>query len=111
MKQNNQDVVVSCTRCANSVPIGHTTYDSNGKNLICFNCYNKLVKGIKPDRVVQSAEIPDRVKYNCLSCGFKFSRTITFHFGGHCFNCGKSAVQREETKQVLVRDRKSLLDY
>ena len=111
MKQNDQDVIISCTRCANSVPIGHTTYDSNGKSLICFNCYNKIIKGLKPDRVLQSAEIPDRFNYSCLSCNFKFSRSASFQFSGLCFNCGKSAVQREQTKELVFRDRKSLLDY
>ena len=111
MKQNNQDVVISCTRCTSSVPIGQTTYDINGKNLICFNCYNKIVRGAKPDRLVQSAEMPERLNYTCLACGFKFSRAVAFQFGGHCFNCGKPSVQREETKQIVMRDRKSLLDY
>lgn len=107
----NQDVIISCTRCTVNVPIGQTTYESNTKNLICFNCYNKLAKGTQPDRVVQTAEGPDRLTYKCLSCGFAFSRAKSFQFGGHCFNCGKTKVQREETKEIVLRDRKSLLDY
>ncbi len=107
----NQDVIISCTRCTVNVPIGQTTYENNTRNLICFNCYNKLAKGQEPDRLVQTAEVPEKTAYKCLSCGFKFSRTRNFQFGGHCFNCGKAAVQAEETKQVLFKDRKSLLDY
>lgn len=111
MQHNNLDTMVACTRCTSSVPIENTTYDSNGKKLICFGCYNKLVKGIIPDRVLQSAEIPTRFNYTCLSCGFKFSRAISFQFGGGCFNCGKQAIQKDLTKEMIFRDRKSLLDY
>lgn len=112
MKQNNQDILISCARCASNMSINHSTYDSGGKNLICFNCYNKIVRGLKPDKLVQSALTPDKMLYNCLSCGFKFSRTTSFQFGGHCFNCGKSSVQRAETgENVVFRDRKTLLDY
>lgn len=107
----NQDVIISCTRCTANVPIGQTTYENNSKNLICFNCYNKIARGVEPDRVVQTLQAPDRIAYKCLACGFGFSRTKTFQFGGHCFNCGKATVQREETKQFVLRDRKSLLDY
>ncbi len=107
----NQDVVISCTRCTVNVPIAQTTYDGSGRNLICFNCYNKIAKGIEPDKVVQTAEVPDKISYKCLSCGFKFARSSSFHFGGHCFNCGKTSVQKEETQQIMLRDRKSLLDY
>ena len=106
----NQDIVISCTRCTLNVPIAQTTYDNNGKNLICFNCYNHVVKGIQPDKIVQTAQV-DRVNYSCLSCHFKFSRNASFQFGGKCFNCGKHAVQAEATQQVVARDRKSLLDY
>ena len=28
-----------------------------------------------------------------------------------CFNCGKPTVQREDTKRVMVKDSKNLLDY
>lgn len=108
--QHDQDTMVACTRCTSSVPIEHTTYDSKGRNLICFGCYNKLVKGVIPDRLIQSAEIT-KLNYQCLSCGFKFSRSNSFQFGGNCFNCGKMSVQKEATKEVIFRDRKSLLDY
>ena len=107
----NQDVIISCTRCTVNVPIGQTTYESNSRNLICFNCYNKLARGVQPDRVVQYAEAPDKINYKCIACGFKFTRAKAFQFGGHCFNCGKAAVQAEQTKEILARDRKSLLDY
>jgi len=95
----DQDVIISCTRCTINVPIGQTTYETNSRNLICFNCYNKLARGLQPDKIIQSA------------CSYKFSRSREFQFGGRCFHCGKAAVQVEETKQILAKDRKSLLDY
>ncbi len=107
----NQDIIISCTRCTINVPIAQTTYNNGGKSLICFNCYNQVVKGSGPERIMQNADLPERVNYNCLSCGFKFSRGASFQFGGKCFNCGKQAVQAEATKQMIARERKSLLDY
>jgi len=108
----NQDVIISCTRCTSNVPIGQTTYANNSRNLICFDCYNKIARGQEPDRIVQTAELPDKVGYKCMSCGFSFSRARSFHFGGHCFNCGKASVQLQETSQrIQVKDRKNLLDY
>ncbi len=70
----NQEAIIACTRCSSMVSIGQTTYDNNGKSLICFGCYNKLARGVEPDRILQSAEAPDKVDYKCLACGFKFSR-------------------------------------
>jgi len=107
----NQDVVIACTSCSIKVPISQTTYDNSGKNLICFDCYNLIAKGDRPDRLVQSAEAPEKVYYKCMACGYSFSRSISFHFGGRCFNCSKQSVQVIDTKEVLVKDRKSLLDY
>lgn len=108
---HDQDVIISCTRCTVNVPIGQTTYENNSKNLICFNCYNKLARGQQPDKIFQTAEAPERTSYKCLSCGFKFTRGREFSFGGQCFNCGKKAVQAEMTRQILTKDKKSLLDY
>lgn len=107
----DQDVIISCTRCTANVPINQTTYDNNGKNLICFACYNKIAQGQVPDRIIQTAEIPDKIHYECLACNFKFSRLRSFQFGGHCFNCGKPKVKVTKTNQVIMKDRKSLLDY
>lgn len=110
VKGTDQDVIISCTRCTATVPIAQTTYENNSKNLICFNCYNKLAKGVQPDRVLQSSETPQRIDYKCIACGYSFSRPKEFQFGGHCYNCGKAAVQAEQN-QTLTKDRKSLLDY
>lgn len=107
----DQDTIISCTRCTTNVPLSQTTYDKSGKHLICFNCYNLIAKGIEPDKILQTSEDGDRVNYTCLSCGFKFTRVSTFQFGGRCFNCGKASVQKEATKQMMTKDRKSLLDY
>ena len=106
----NQDIIISCTKCTLNVPIAQTTYDRNGKNLICFSCYNLVAKGGSPEKIIQNAQV-ERVNYECLSCHFKFSRNAEFQFGGKCFNCGKKAVQAENTQKVIARDRKSLLDY
>ncbi|HLC85931.1 MAG TPA: hypothetical protein VJG30_01435 [Candidatus Nanoarchaeia archaeon] len=109
--ESNQDIIIACTSCSSRVPISQTTYGSSGKNLICFDCYNSIAKGNKPERVVQSADVPDRVSYKCMSCSHSFSRASTFQFGGQCFNCGKKSVQVVETKDIVMKDRKSLLDY
>ena len=107
----NQDVVIACTSCSNKVPISQTTYGSSNKNLICFSCYNTLARGNKPDKLVQSADMPDRVNYKCMHCNHSFSRASSFQFGGQCFNCGRKSVQVVDTKEIMMKDRKSLLDY
>ncbi len=112
MKQPKQEVLVSCSKCTLRVPIGHTIYTKDGQNLMCFECYNKIIKGIEPEayKTVQSAEMPKKINYICIACGFKFSRVETFHFGGYCFNCGKAHVQ-VENKIIETKDKKTLLDY
>lgn len=111
MSHDAQELTVSCTRCTSNVLISHTTYDPSGRNLICFNCYNKLAKGEQPYKVVQTAVPSDRTNYRCFNCNYKFSRLNTFQFTGICFNCGKRTVEIEETKQIIEKDRKTLLDY
>jgi len=106
----DQGTIICCSRCNLNVPITRSTYE-NGKDLICFDCYNKVVKGKKVDVIVQQAEVPNKVDYTCIACGFKFSRNKEFQFGGQCFNCGKQHVQVIKNRQEVMKDRKSLLDY
>jgi len=109
----NQDILISCTQCALKVPITQTTYNKNGKDLICFECYNKLAKGIEPEqyKTVQSAEYPRKINYKCMSCHYKFSRPENFPFTGICVYCGKKNVSAEQPPQVILKDRKNLLDF
>jgi len=57
----DQEVNIACTSCSKKVPISQATYGT-GKSLICFSCYNLIARGAKPDRIVQSAEAPEKVK-------------------------------------------------
>ncbi|MEK6947898.1 MAG: hypothetical protein AABX19_01505 [Nanoarchaeota archaeon] len=106
----DQEVNIACTSCSKKVPISQATYGT-GKSLICFSCYNLIARGAKPDRIIQSAEAPEKVNYKCNNCGYNFSRSVNFHFGGACFNCGKYAVEVMKSNEVIMKDRKSLLDY
>ncbi len=107
-----QNVQILCKKCTSKVAVSQMHYDKSGENLICTPCYNKLYIKTTPEQseIYQSSN-SNRIKYHCLSCGYKFSRTEEFSFGGKCFNCGKQTVQREDTKQVLLKDSKHLLDY
>lgn len=110
-----QNIQVMCKRCSSKVPLSKMRHDKAGNNLICNACYYKLYRQNNASEeeksdVYQSA-VSNRIRYNCLSCGYKFSRTEGFTFGGACFNCGKHTVQREDTKTVLMKDSKNLLDY
>ncbi len=111
MPRNNQDLMITCSRCTNSASIGQTTYDSTGRNLICFNCYNKIARGEEPEKVIQKAAPPERTNYKCIKCGFSFSRNVTFQFTGICFHCGSHTVHIEKNPEIVMQDRKSLLDY
>ena len=108
---HDQEVTISCAFCSVNVPIAQTTYNLTGKELICFNCYNKLAKGKQPDKVMQSEEAPEKISYNCTYCSFQFSRARSFEVSGRCVNCGRHSLKVEETNQIILRDRKSLLDY
>ena len=111
MKSQNQEILVHCNQCNLKVPIGQTTYNEN-KNLICFECYNKIAQGITPEpyKTVQSAESPSKIYYSCNYCGFKFSRSEDFSFTGICINCGKKTAKTEQRVEIL-KDRKTLLDF
>ncbi len=106
-----QKIQMVCKNCSLKVPISKLRYDKTGDGLICYECYEKLYALKKERPQVYQSATSDRVKYHCLSCGYKFSRAESFDFGGKCFNCGKQSVQREDTKQVLMKDSKNLLDY
>ncbi len=105
-----QNIQVMCKRCSSKVPLSKMRHDRAGENLVCVSCYNKMYASNEPPKVYQTAE-SNRVKYSCLSCGYKFARAEGFSFGGACFNCGKKSVQREDTKSVVMKDGKNLLDY
>lgn len=108
---SKQEVMIVCKKCDVSVPINKATYDLSGKDLICFECYNKLTKGEEPEKykTLQSAN-SNQVHYKCTYCKHTFSRAEDFHFNGLCFNCGKPNVE-VDGKHVSFKDRKSLLDY
>ncbi len=106
-----QDLIVMCKKCDLSVPINQTTYTNSRKELICFECYNKIAKGQEPEKykTVQSSD-SGKIHYKCNSCHFTFSRNEGFTFNGLCFNCGKPSVELDG-RRFEVKDRKSLLDY
>lgn len=108
-----QDMIVTCNRCALTVPINQTTYDNGGKSLICFDCYNKIVQGLETGqyKIIQSGDVPKRLNYRCSFCNFEVSRSENFTVTGICFNCGKKSLQPSEQNQMMLRDRKSLLDF
>ncbi|MBS3175297.1 hypothetical protein J4440_05425 [Candidatus Woesearchaeota archaeon] len=108
----NQEVLVSCKKCTLRVPVGKTTYDKEGVNLICFPCYNKLALGIEPEsyNTIQSAEVPKKIYYKCDYCKYDFSRSEDFQFNGLCANCGKDQVKVND-QIVEVEKKKNLLDY
>ena len=100
-----QRVEVVCKKCSSKIPLSQMRSDKNQGVLVCVNCFEG-----KSEEFYQSAD-SKRVKYHCQACGFKFSRGENFSFNGLCFNCGKKSVQREDTKVVVMKDSKNLLDY
>ncbi|MBI5391431.1 hypothetical protein HZB00_00350 [Candidatus Woesearchaeota archaeon] len=107
----DQDILVSCRECATKYTLAEMKHDDSGENLICKECYKKLYGGKNNEsRLIQSAE-SKRINYKCFNCGYAFSRSESFNFGGICVNCGKTSVQREDTKTIFIKNKKQLLDY
>jgi len=89
------------------VPIKLMKYDINGSDLICFDCYEKQVRGIKGklsdfssieniatrSSEVRKKETKDTIKYYCTLCKFRFSRGKEFGFPKNCPYCSKDSVE------------------
>lgn len=99
--------MITCKKCKVKVPIKVMKYDMTGSELICFDCYERQVKGFKgkmsnfnsveqalvrPSEV-RKKETKDTVKYYCTACKFRFSRGKEFGFPKNCPYCSKNAVE------------------
>ena len=102
-----ENIPVTCKRCREKVPIKLMKYDINGSDLICFDCYEKQVRGIKGklsdfssieniatrSSEVRKKETKDTIKYYCTLCKFRFSRGKEFGFPKNCPYCSKDSVE------------------
>ncbi len=105
-----EETLILCQRCSSKKDMNQMKLDKAQNILLCAKCYYQVYAKGKEDRVLQAADVK-RVHYSCMHCGYKFSRSESFVFGGLCFNCGRNMLQREDTKELLVRPAKTLLDY
>lgn len=102
-----ENIPITCKKCRVKVPIKLMKYDINGSDLICFDCYEKQVRGIKgklsdfssieniavrPSEA-RKKETKDTVKYYCTLCKFRFSRGREFGFPKNCPYCSKDSVE------------------
>ena len=47
----DETIPVTCKRCKVKVPIKLMKYDIDGSDLICFDCYERQIKGVKETAV------------------------------------------------------------
>ena len=114
------ELINYCKKCQQ--PISHDTMrlNSDGKTIICPDCYegkrdsskpkiepyNALdTLGIEPVESDEAENKPDAVQemaeyivFQCTGCSYKFSRKKSFKFNMLCPFCGKQSVEKYENK-------------
>ena len=122
----DESTLITCRKCKVKVPIKVMKYDLSGSELICFDCYERQVKGIKgtmqthdfssPENVmvrpseVRKKETKDTLRYYCTACKFRFSRGKEFGYPKNCPYCSKDAVDlwRDVDAATLLRETEDL---
>ena len=105
-----------CTICKLSFGFDGMTYSSDGKKLICKDCYNLIAKrNEKPvlgeskarrtDSQLSSAA-PDSVKVMCVDCKYKFFLRKGSRIAPICPYCSKSRLAKydELTADNLINE-------
>ncbi len=106
-----QDILVTCRSCTSKVNLAEMYRDGSSENLVCKSCYKKMYYGKNNEGRLMQAGVPNKIHYQCLNCSYSFSRAPNFNLGGVCVNCGKQALQRKDTKEILAKDPNAFLEY
>lgn len=94
-----------CTICKFSFGFDSMTYTTDGKKLICKNCYNIIAKrndksaleankARSPGASQSSSVAPDSVKVMCVDCKYKFFLRTQSRIAPICPYCGKSRLAK-----------------
>ena len=112
-------VLYLCSLCKLQFPSNNMRYASDGKKLICIECFNKAYKKKQQqtlDKEKQSYEYSNKpspapravlnkpILVICMHCKYKFNYKANFK--PFCPYCGKSALKKYEefTAQNILND-------
>ncbi|MBI2135366.1 hypothetical protein HYU09_05215 [Candidatus Woesearchaeota archaeon] len=106
-----------CEICKFSFGFDNMAYSSDGKKLICKNCYNIIAKRndkptLEESRIKSSValqlplSVPDRVNMMCVDCKYKFSLKTGSRIAAVCPYCSKGRLAKydELTADNLINE-------
>ena len=107
------EYTVICKSCNNRVSIGDLKADKSGSGWICLDCYKgqhpqvyKQQKPLRlrPEPVVQPK--PQKVKYYCTDCGYKFYKDINVgqKYQSKCPYCNLYTIRPEKDADTILRE-------
>lgn len=102
-----------CMKCKNKVRLDDIRYDSNGRDLICEDCYSKKIK--KRDSILTEKPAIEhnesgndkgrKIKVICTDCRYKFAIRIGSNVSLRCPYCGRNRLVKDETSvDQLIRE-------
>lgn len=104
---DNKNIPVRCKRCNKRTPINAMRYDTDGKNLICMECYNlqqtKPASAIKKETKPQSSSSEQKIQYQCERCKFKFNRKKSWT-DKRCPYCGNANIREIQGAHAILRE-------
>lgn len=103
-----QEIIATCKNCEAKVPLSRTKPSKEGPHVICLNCY-KQIYGLNDEKIMQSVD-PNRTKYSCSYCNYKFSRNKDLCVDS-CPYCGKPALNQDQPSVCPTPNKKGMLDY
>ncbi len=90
-----------CNKCKSKVSLGNIRYDSNGKDLICTDCFNvKSKETAKPRQESAKKKTPqigDKIKVICTECRYKFSLRVGSNANLRCPYCSGNSLVKDQT--------------
>ncbi|MEM4267674.1 MAG: hypothetical protein QXK37_02480 [Candidatus Woesearchaeota archaeon] len=125
---------VICKKCRQKVSINSVRYDLNGKDLICFDCYDKQQWALKkagfaerrePASELRLSQVAkseisktqkteqtklekpkgERIKYICTSCQYRFTMGKQSAQAKRCPYCGKETLEEDNFDiDALIRE-------
>jgi DNA-directed RNA polymerase subunit RPC12/RpoP len=102
-----------CSVCRKKVTFDKIKYGSDGKKLICSDCYKDDTSNKKTHKIIIHEDLKNSgnsTKYSCGSCGYKFSLKTGSRIHQSCPYCGNENIiaSRNVTAADIVRDVKEI---
>lgn len=95
-----------CELCKDEFPFESIRYSSDGKKVVCMDCFSKSLKEQKKKvDEKQIKEIPRSVKLICSDCSYRFYFRVGSKVKLICPYCGKSNIRKDDlTAEKLIEE-------